>query len=151
MGRHTLWEYSEYGADVNAQSLEGRTALIEAAHSISSERVGILLEAVADINIQSYDGTTALLEAVMNMGSFSQSVEDVYKIVSMLIALGADVNLQRYDENFTTLLCAAEKAYALIELLIEAGADITVQDFNGKYPADFDEGGNTSSRDSGHS
>lgn len=68
------------GADVNAKTDAGQTALMFAAYGGHAEVTGQLLEAGADVNAKSNDGQTALVLAV-NMGRS--------EIVSLLQAAGA--------------------------------------------------------------
>lgn len=87
-----------YGADVNIQDNNGKTATIEALTTLvgRKEIVKILIEARADVNIQDSDGQTALIIA---------SADGHMNSVLGLIEAGADVNIE--DNNCKTALMYA--------------------------------------------
>jgi ankyrin repeat protein len=70
------------GADVNAQDISGRTALMYCAKLHKSEVIRILLEAGAKVNIQAHDGWTALMSA-----AYSNRYPEV---ITVLLKAGAN-------------------------------------------------------------
>lgn len=85
------------GADVNAVSSTGHTALMAAAFNKNKELVQSLLYAGADVNGKNDNGKTALMVAA---GSIQTEV-----IVRMLVDAGADVNAK--NNNGRTALDTA--------------------------------------------
>lgn len=105
------------GADVNAKSNSGSTALIYAsmANPTANQRevVQLLLANGADVNAKSEDGWTALMDA---------SARGNLEVVQLLLAKGADVNAKNKNGE-TALYWASEQGYRKVkELLIKAGA-----------------------------
>jgi uncharacterized protein len=101
------------GANINAKTQNGVTALMIAARSSSTELVKFLLENGADVNAQSDDGYTAILLAVTNGDA---------GVTKLLIENGADVNAKSND-GFTALFLAQVKGdSAIMQLLTQAGA-----------------------------
>ena len=112
------------GADVNAQSEAGATALIWSATDLA--KVRLLLEHGANPNAATKRGRTALLVAAMS----DHSAE----IVKLLIEKGAD--LKAVDFLRTTPLRAAVLGNDMrtIKLLIDAGVDVNAADLPGIAP-----------------
>ena len=73
------------GADVNARSKRGETALADAAAHGDVEAVKLLLEKGADVNAKDYRGYTPLMQA-------AQYDRDSPEIIRVLLARGANVN-----------------------------------------------------------
>ena len=98
------------GANVNAATLGGTTALMLAASENNLEAVNLLLKAKADVNSCDGDGETALMYALDNPN-----------IVEVLLKAGADINIK--DEDGCTALDIARngKNNGVIKLL-EAAA-----------------------------
>jgi len=113
------------GADVNAVSKFGETALLQAARYAHKDReaapkiVRLLLERGADINAQTTpSGETALMRA---------TYYGYIEIVRILLDNGTDVNLCGTDGNtvlssIETTPSAAKRRKRIIKLLEEAGA-----------------------------
>ena len=111
-------------AYVDAQSLNGQTALFLACLHRQQDLVKILLEAAANPNVASDTGETSLHAAVL--GSCSK------KIIRALSKHGADVNA--IDNNNTTALmraCAKDNLDA-INVLLNAGADCSTVNSSGE-------------------
>jgi ankyrin repeat protein len=70
------------GANVNAQDISGRTALMYAAKLFKPEVITMLLKAGAKVNAQAHDGWTALMSA-----AYSNRYPEV---ISVLLQAGAD-------------------------------------------------------------
>jgi len=96
------------GVDVNVQSRDGRTALIEAVENGHHDVILLLLEAGADVNIQDSTGRTALHWIVRN---------GHHDIISLLLEAGADVNIQNRHGR-TALWLAESKGNAEITQLL---------------------------------
>jgi ankyrin repeat protein len=113
-GKRTLTELLLlHGADVNAQSQDGLTALIIAAGQNRPLACRRLLEAQAQVNAATARGQTALLMAVAN---------DAPEVVRALLLAAADVNQANVRKD--TPLAIAEK-YShreVTSLLKQAGA-----------------------------
>jgi ankyrin repeat protein len=104
------------GADVNARSEAGATALMFAADNLEKSR--LLLQAGADPKARSADGRTPLLVAC----SWSQT----YDVIKLLLDHGADPSdvVNSYRGPLTPLRLAAEKGdEATLRLLLDRGAD----------------------------
>lgn len=108
------------GADVNAQSDAGLTALMFAATYGNINIVKELINAGANVNMQDIQGATALTYGVLNKST-----------VDALIKAGADVNI-RNNYGGTALMFAASGGNAdSVKAIIDAGADVNVQNFIG--------------------
>ena len=102
------------GADPNAQTVFGGTALMEAAYQGDTATVDVLLAKGSKVNTQRKDGFTALLMAVQNGHTAT---------VRMLLDKGSDMDVQ--GENVRSALrVAALKGYTAIEqMLMKARTD----------------------------
>ena len=135
------------GADVNAQEENGRTALWEAAHWGFWKSVKVLLDGGANPNLLDYLGASALYGGVVgkrNVGVGPSGyvrftgwrgydlipLQSWPKVVSLLLAAGADVNAREGTENsgylgypgYSSLDFAARQRYSdIAELLRGAG------------------------------
>ena len=126
----------DQGADPNSRFL-GSTVLMAAAHSNDPAVVAFVLKHHPDVNAL-VSGTgqfpfgrgTAISAATYN-GLSEWSIADCYKIIKMLIAAGANINLA--DEYGYTALYQANSA-DIVRLLVECGADATVRNKNGETP-----------------
>jgi ankyrin repeat protein len=107
------------GANVNARSLDGKTALMYAARSDSTARVALLLERGADVAAADNDGYNSLMLAASNNHVDTMSL--------LLLSPGVPVgwvNAQAHD-GATALLAASEDgATAAVNALIAAGANV---------------------------
>ena len=97
------------GADVNAQSNYGGTALHYAAWRGHTAVVELLLAAGADVDAKDEDGWTALHHAAQEAHA---------AIVELLLAAGADINAKN-EAGRTALHRAAERGHIAIVKLIE--------------------------------
>lgn len=109
----------EKGADVNAKTISGKTALMIASYKGYTDIVNLLIEKGADVNAkQSNTGGTALMAA--SDGSHLD-------IVNLLIEKGADVNAKDNDGK-TALMRACSNCHVdVVKYLIEKGVDINVK------------------------
>ncbi len=104
----------EAGADPNARSDAGLTALILAA--TDSAKTQLLLAKGANVNVRSEDGRTALHVAAMSGET---------AIVKRLLDAGASVNFNGGDSPL--VLAALSGNVELVQMLIDAGAPVTRQ------------------------
>ena len=105
------------GADVNAKSGSGSTALMMASSKGHKEIVAMLLEKKygADVNVKNNEGWTALDRASLNEHT---------EIVEMLLKNGADVNTKD-NGGYTALIEASRKGHTeIVAMLLEKGADV---------------------------
>jgi ankyrin repeat protein len=140
------------GADINARNEAGWTPLHFAAAEGHNDIIDLLLNKGARIDAQDKDGITPLIKAIV-MGK-DDSVEHLLKrgaevtsensravyfaayqqqprIISMLIAKGADVNAKESD-NSTPLIKAAEMGHtSVVRVLLAAQADVNAKALNG--------------------
>lgn len=146
------------GADVNARSKDGRTALHLAAAYNSAGNVQMLLGASANIDARDIGGQTALHWAVRNGSAGIAQVlldagadvnardivgrtalhwaarNDSAGITQVLLNAGAGVDA-RSDDGWTTLHWAASYGPAeniqVLQMLLDAGADVNAQSDRG--------------------
>lgn len=98
------------GADVNATSADGYTALMYTASYGNSEIVRFLLDKGADVNAQDKTGHTALMEAAKQELDAGDVMADYVGTVTALLDKGADVSVR--DKYGRTALMYAD-AYGL--------------------------------------
>ncbi len=113
------------GADVNARSPRGNTALHFAAAGGDVRVVEALLNAHANVNARTPEGFTPLHSAVQ--------CGDV-RVVNALIRAHADVNAHSKQYNVTPLIYSIDMAWGKPEItlaLIQAGADVNVAESDG--------------------
>ncbi|GHV33656.1 hypothetical protein FACS1894187_02510 [Synergistales bacterium] len=120
------------GADVNARTTIGWTALMSAATANPNVKViKLLIDNGADVNAKDNHGNTALI-STFSRNSSNLGVD--LEIISLLLDAGADVNA-RDHYGVTPLMYAAEQNFnpEIIELLLDNGygADIDAKDQNG--------------------
>ncbi|MCY4157511.1 MAG: ankyrin repeat domain-containing protein [Gammaproteobacteria bacterium] len=112
------------GADVDASTNEGSTALMNTAWHGHEDIARLLIDAGADVDARNDYGTSALMYAVAKSPSPQSwaAWERKMNIARLLIDAGADVNAKSAGGG-TALMWAEEKGYTeFAELLREAGA-----------------------------
>lgn len=116
------------GANPNARHPGGATPLLSAASINRLEIVDLLARFNADVNARNNDGKTAILIAASN------AAKDDGRMVRLLCALGADVNVAD-KKNATPLFFAIQTGhYATVEYLIDRGARMEDLRENGRTP-----------------
>lgn len=119
----------EAGANVNARTEGGASALSYAVFIGDTEAVRMLLEAGANVNIRDSLGRPFLNNVVQ--------VQDNSDVICLLLNAGVDIDAQ--DPIGTTALIQAARAKnsVAIDLLIEYGADATIFDRHQKRAVDY--------------
>lgn len=107
------------GANANAASTQGRTALlIAAAHDGSEEIVRLLIKSGADPKLKDGRQTTALLLAAL---------ADNLPVLKLMLERGVDVNARNLGRGLTPLMAAAGlNNLEAIRLLLAKGADVNL-------------------------
>ena len=119
----TLQEIITHGVYLDAQNIDGQTALWLACSYRQHNSIKILLEAGSNPNIASNDKNTSLHVAV----KAGCSKSTIYAIIDH----GADVNATN-KENVTALMTVSEKGNKnAINVLFNAGADPHIADADG--------------------
>ena len=146
------------GADVNARTSDGDTALIRSS-SKNREVIGDLLNAGANVNLQNTIGETALNSAVFNgrsdilhmllgagatvdtsdIGGYTALIwaadNNHYEAVRVLLKFGANMNAAN-NGGYTGLILATVHGYQeTVKVLIEAGVDLNIQTKEKGYSA----------------
>ena len=131
----------EKGADANAKTRDGRTALLMAIRIGRLDIVKLLVENGADVN---KPGT---LKFLVDRGSTFDlrsneitalfwAVERVQpEIVRFLVDHGADLNAKDNNGNTVLIKAVYSNNLDIIKCLVEHGADSTVKDDNGETAA----------------
>lgn len=115
----------ERGADPNAVSGIGNTALMYAVEQRNLEIVKMLVEAGADINTHGFNGMGPLFPAIFNSD---------FETAKFLLEHGANPNVKD-DFGVTPLLyAAATNQYQAADLLLFYGADPGLRDPDGNDP-----------------
>ena len=131
---HNTTALIKLGADVNAQDLNGNTALMWAVSVNRSWEdkgplVSLLMDGGADPNISNNRSMTPLLLAAMN--------KEGAGVITVLAEKGANLNL-RSDEQMTALMFAAAYGWKdNVNVLLDHGADINAQSASGKTALHF--------------
>ena len=115
--RQVAERFIDEGDDVNAEPIEGLTALEAAAAKGQFEVVQMLLDKGASINIDDRD-RNALYEA---------SFEGHYRIVHLLLDRGADINAQGGFYGNALQVASMQGFNHVVQLLLDKGADINAR------------------------
>ncbi len=111
------------GADVDARTKWGTTALWSAAVAGRGDLVDFLLRHGADLETRDQEGRTVLI-FVAKHGSIGD-------MVGRLVAHGADVNAQDAAGRTALMYAALSARRSAIDALLDSGADINRQDVRG--------------------
>jgi ankyrin repeat protein len=103
------------GADVNARSPDGTTALLWAAYNGDAELVEKLIAAGADVHARNEFGTFALAEA---------AIIGAAPVIQRLLAAGAEVDATNPEGETPLMAVARTGNVAAATLLLEAGASV---------------------------
>jgi ankyrin repeat protein len=123
--KETMNALLEGGADIEARSSDGWTALSSAAWNGQEDVIELLLKHGADIEAKNDAGWTALALACRN---------EHLGAVQKLLTKGADIETRNY-KRWTPLLSAAWHGHeAVIRLLLDNGADIEAKNEAGWTP-----------------
>jgi ankyrin repeat protein len=118
---------SDAGADIDAASLTGVTALMEGAHLGDEPVVRALLARGANVEAADAKGRTALHYA-------AQAPAGVHGTIAALIAAGAQVDEETDDGETALWLAAIVSREEAVETLIAAGGDANIADVKGITP-----------------
>ncbi|KAI5838206.1 ankyrin repeat-containing domain protein, partial [Morchella snyderi] len=108
----------ELGANINAKSISGHTALLWAVVGQDLYMANWYLEACADIGTEVTGGTTLSLAAYRGR----------LPILNSLLEAGAFVSTTSSRDGHTPLSVAAKCHLNLVDRLLDAGADVNVKD-----------------------
>jgi ankyrin repeat protein len=113
------------GADINAVTYEGVTALMYAADKGNIEMVSLLLNEGANPDKKPWNEITALMSAARN---------NHFQVAELLAKKSEDLNLK--DSNGVTAIhfAAAFNHFELADMLIFYGADVEIPDLKGNTP-----------------
>jgi ankyrin repeat protein len=118
-----------HGADINAETNDGHTALSLAAKRGYIEAANLLIENGANVN---YPGSKRRYPLI------AAATEGKRSMVEFLLKAGADPNvIDSYDQAaiHCVLYCRDDKAAVeIINLLLDAGADVNKQSRSGQTP-----------------
>ncbi|GMH40399.1 hypothetical protein BSKO_08303 [Bryopsis sp. KO-2023] len=119
----------ETGADPNKKKKQtGQTSLWAAAFLREDKIMGMLVASRAKLDEPANDGTSPLYTSI---------ARDCITCARILLEAGADVNLQRKSDKWSSLHAAAALGNVeAVELLLEFGADKTLQDHVLRRPVD---------------
>ena len=110
------------GAEIDAETTEGVTALMYAVQNGYENVVKILLLNGADPDLKPYNGPPALIVAISNNNA---------AITEMLIRRGADINLQDHDGRNALMHATAYGNVQIVDMLIYYEAHINSGDNSG--------------------
>jgi len=120
----------ERGADINAKSCEGSTAIMPAVHRNRADIVGLLISKGAKVN---YAIETGYKFTPLQLACQLGHVE----IVKCLLDAGARVNVTATDGS-TPLISAAFKGHHdVVQMLLDKGANPTQRAANGMTAREF--------------
>jgi ankyrin repeat protein len=120
----TMRRLLDNGAEVNARSAAGATALMWAA--ADPAKVKLLVDRGADVKAASESGRTALLLAAMS----DRSAETV----RLLLERGADAKVLDRDQTSTVFAAAYGNDAAALQQLLKAGAPVNHANVAGNTP-----------------
>ena len=121
----------EKGAELNPQhTLDGSTPLHYAAENGSTEVVQVLVDANPNLDVQTENGMTPLMSTLVGDARYKP------EIISLLLAGGANPNLQDNDGNAALHYASNNRRVEAIPILIEHGAALDLENNEGKTAAD---------------
>jgi ankyrin repeat protein len=105
------------GAETNARTQSGRTALMEAADSGRDTIVETLLAQGAEVNLQDQSGRTALMEAADFYSTNQSRASKRDRIVQLLLGRGANPNTVDNRGHTALKLAAKQQHFQVIPIL----------------------------------
>jgi ankyrin repeat protein len=114
----TLRVLIDKGADVNARSANGATALMWAVNDL--DKVRLLVERGADVNAVSENGRSALLLAAM--------ADQSDAIVRLLLGRGAKTDVVDKDRTSVLLAATIGNDAGTVRQILDAGVDVNAAD-----------------------
>jgi ankyrin repeat protein len=148
------------GARVDAQALDGTTALMRAVSSDATECVQELLRAGAPVNAQDKDGVSAAMKAaspsrlgcllaLLQAGADPNACDhwghtllmraasmNSVDTVERLVKVGVSLDAQNHQGHTAAMLAAATGCEAALMVLMEAGANLELQNRLGRSVED---------------
>jgi len=106
--------FLDCGADINALTRDGQSALLKASQIHNLSIAKLLLEHGADVNLTTQPGNTPLFYALQKPGG-----EEIAKV---LLAYGAEVNIQGPFQTTPLTMAIVQNNRTLVELLLDHGA-----------------------------
>ena len=128
-GAETVDALVAKGADVNARSADGTTALMSAAEGHDAAPVKALLRHGADPNARNAKGQTALLLAAANLSQYGKA-----DMIQALLDGGADPDARSGEGNTALVLAVRQQRTAAARLLLQKGADVNARGPLGTTP-----------------
>ena len=123
---HIIGELVTFGADLNARTERGKTALHIATQNDRKETVCQLIKLGASLDATGKHGKNKMLR-------FSTE-KNFFEVSAKLIAQGADAHISHRDGE-TALHCAAKAGYSdHVQELVKAGAGAEARDTHGNTP-----------------
>lgn len=137
--------------DYRDPKMDNRSALLDTAHRGNFKMVEFLLERKAQANQTTDKGLTPLMLAVKghtvryvevlglpsDIHVLSKPETNHFKVVTVLLAQGADINY-RDQQGATALMHAAQEGDSeMVEFLLKKGADSSIKDINGDTALSF--------------
>ena len=116
------------GADVNARSGDGSTALLWASYKDDAASVDLLIRAGADVNLANDLGATPIWAASRN-GSGAMAKK--------LLAAGADPNAPLLLGEMPLVTASRSGSADVVRMLLEGGADVNAPAARGQTPLMF--------------
>jgi len=120
----------EKGADVNARTRKGETALTLALNKGDKPLVRLLLDAGADIHNKSID---------LGNGTVLMAARSDLEMIKMLVDRGANINDKDRDGVTVLMTAASFGSVETVKYLVEQGAFITEKDNEGRTALDYAE------------
>lgn len=98
--------------------------------------VSLLLRYGAHINVF-LGGYSYKIPLHIAVEEYQKSPENSLKIIKLLLAFGANINIQNLSQETPLYLACKKGYYEVVELLVKNGADIDIKDQLGKTPLDI--------------
>ncbi len=146
------------GADIDASTSEGVTAIMYAANNGDIEILQFLIENAADVNRQPLNGITALIaaardnhfdaaELLITNGAYADlrdiygvtavhyaAAYNFYELTDMLIFYGANPEVPDMEGNTPLITACFNNCYEAVDILLQNKADISKSDIKGFSP-----------------